>query len=301
MSDRRDRRPDPSSQTKPNPVEQLIDWVKRLLHRYWPLAALAFFLSVLWLAAQVTNVFTGKGILELLEPTPSPYFTVTWPPTETQKPTATPSPSTTPVPTRTPSPTPVPTATPIERDGRSFQPIWPLPGLNRKLLEFYIDFPTGEKAQTGALGEVPFFIPSQGMNFIEMDGGEIVIPVHVERPLRVYMLLTVAHGDYPKASTTVVFTIDGQRHERQLGVGQDIREWAIGSKRDVPGLVVTTTSPTTKEVWRGLTTTYGEAIMDRVEIDLSEYNGSTLSEIAIYDTEGDIIMTRLTAITVELR
>jgi hypothetical protein len=171
---------------------------------------------------------------------------------------------------------------------------------NRNLADAYIDFPTGPNARQGALGDVPFLIPPTGNNWLELDGGEVVIPVDVERPEKLYLLLTVSHADYVKACTLVRFVLGRDYHSKQLEIGVDVREWAIGRVQEASYLVVTTTSPTTQEVWRGETAGSHTAIVDRIEIDLTQYGEGPLSEIVIRDTAGDIMITNLLGIAVEV-
>lgn len=206
-------------------------------------------------------------------------------PTETALPTSTPVPPTPtdlPPPTSTPVP-PTPTVALVER---AF-PISLARVANDSTQEGYETPPLGAVA----LGGVPFDLPS-GRNSVTTQAEPlptnptfVVAEMQVERPQRVYLLLTggnlyAQYQGRPLGLVRLRFS-SGAVQEERLVAGHNLREWKIFDL----ATVATISAPNVREVWRTGSRHGGTGVIDMLTIEVAPENrGSTLMAVELADT-----------------
>jgi serine/threonine protein kinase len=221
-----------------------------------------------------------------IAPTATPGPESTLPPsTEAVLPTSTPvlpTPTDLPPPTSTAVP-PTPTAALVERA----LPVSMARVANDSTEEGYGAPPLGAVL----LGGVPFELPS-GRNSVTTQAEPlptnptfVVAEMQVERPQRVYLLLTGGnlYAEYmnrPLGLVRLRFAT-GSVQEERLVAGYNLREWKIYDQVTV----ATTSAPNVREVWRTGSRHGGTGVIDMLTIEVAPENrGSTLVAVEMVDT-----------------
>lgn len=220
-----------------------------------------------------------------IAPTATPGPESTLPPsTEAVLPTSTPvlpTPTDLPPPTSTAVP-PTPTAALVERA----LPVSMARVANDSTEEGYEAPPLGAVL----LGGVPFELPS-GRNSVTTQAEPlptnptfVVAEMQVERPQRVYLLLTGGnlYAEYmnrPLGLVRLRFAT-GSVQEERLVAGYNLREWKIYDQVTV----ATTSAPNVREVWRTGSRHGGTGVIDMLTIEVAPENrGSTLVAVELVD------------------
>lgn len=141
------------------------------------------------------------------------------------------------------------------------------------------------------LGGVPFELPS-GRNSVTTQAESlptnptfVVAEAQVERPQRVYLLLTggnlyAQHQGWPLGLVRLRFA-SGAVQEERLVAGYNLREWKTFDQ----ATVATTSAPNVREVWRTGSRHGGTGVIDLLTIEVAlENRGSTLVAVELVDT-----------------